>query len=79
MRSQPPITIDNKRISLNINAGLTIEVGQIDETGADAVGLFRTEIPFMVRSELPNVAAPERIIFQYNGALRRKKCQFSYS
>ena len=57
MRSQPPITLDNQRISLNINAGLMIEVGQIDETGADSVGLFRTEIPFMVRSELPDVVA----------------------
>lgn len=61
MRSQPPITLDNQRISLNINAGLMIEVGQIDETGADAIGLFRTEIPFMVRSELPDVAAQKEL------------------
>jgi phosphotransferase system enzyme I (PtsP) len=29
----------------------------VDETGADGVGLYRTEIPFMVRSEFPDVDA----------------------
>jgi phosphotransferase system enzyme I (PtsP) len=29
----------------------------LDETGADGVGLYRTEIPFMVRSEFPDVDA----------------------
>lgn len=57
MRTQPPVTEDNVRVSLNLNAGLMIEVQQVEDTGADGVGLFRTEIPFMVRSELPSVEA----------------------
>jgi phosphotransferase system enzyme I (PtsP) len=61
MRSQPPVTLDGKRISLNLNAGLMIEVRQVEETGSDGVGLFRTEIPFMVRSELPNVEAQREL------------------
>jgi len=61
MRTQPPVTLDDKRVSLNLNAGLMIEVGQVEETGADGVGLFRTEIPFMVRSELPSVAAQREL------------------
>ena len=50
MRTEPAITTDGVRISLNLNAGLLIDVQQLEETGADGIGLFRSEIPFMVRS-----------------------------
>ena len=56
-RDQPPETRDGVRISLNLNVGLIIDMQNLAETGADGVGLFRTEIPFMVRSEFPSVAA----------------------
>ena len=42
-----------RRISLHMNAGLLIDMQHLDETGADGVGLYRTEIPFMVRSNFP--------------------------
>jgi phosphotransferase system enzyme I (PtsP) len=57
MRADPAITRDGQRISLNLNAGLLMDMQHMDETGADGVGLFRTEIPFMVRDEFPSVAA----------------------
>jgi len=57
MRNLPPVTRDGVRVSLNLNAGLLLDVGQLDETGADGIGLFRTEIPFMVRSAFPSVGA----------------------
>ena len=50
-------TRDQARIALHINAGLLIDMQHLDETGADGVGLYRTEIPFMVRSEFPDVDA----------------------
>jgi len=56
-RGDPPVTKDGVRISLNLNAGLLIDMQHLEETGADGVGLYRTEIPFMVRSEFPSVAA----------------------
>jgi phosphotransferase system enzyme I (PtsP) len=57
MRAEPPVTRDGVRVSLNLNAGLLIDLQQLDVTGADGIGLFRSEIPFMVRSELPSVEA----------------------
>ena len=57
MRTEPAITRDGVRISLNLNAGLLIDVQQLEDTGAEGIGLFRSEIPFMVRSELPSVEA----------------------
>ena len=56
-RDEPAVTRDGVRISLNLNVGLIIDMQHLEETGADGVGLFRTEIPFMVRSEFPNVAS----------------------
>ena len=56
-REEPSVTRDGVRVSLNLNAGLLIDMQHIEETGVDGVGLFRTEIPFMVRSEFPSVAA----------------------
>jgi phosphotransferase system enzyme I (PtsP) len=57
MRTEPAITRDGVRISLNLNAGLLMDVQQLEDTGAEGIGLFRSEIPFMVRSELPSVEA----------------------
>lgn len=51
----PTVSRDGHRISLQLNAGLLIEMTQLDETGADAVGLFRTEFQFMVADNLPRL------------------------
>jgi phosphotransferase system enzyme I (PtsP) len=57
LRDLPSATRDQARIGLHMNAGLLIDMQHLDETGADGVGLYRTEIPFMVRSEFPDVDA----------------------
>ena len=55
MRTLKTVTRDDMRVSLSINCGLLADMQWLAETGADGVGLFRTEIPFMVRSEFPDV------------------------
>ncbi|MSP76160.1 MAG: phosphoenolpyruvate--protein phosphotransferase [Rhodospirillaceae bacterium] len=57
LRDLPSATRDQARISLHMNAGLLIDMQHLEDTGADGVGLYRTEIPFMVRSEFPDVDA----------------------
>ncbi len=57
MRDIPATTRDKVSISLNLNAGLLMDLQSLHESGADGVGLYRTEIPFMVRSEFPGVEA----------------------
>ncbi|MFZ4763136.1 MAG: phosphoenolpyruvate--protein phosphotransferase [Alphaproteobacteria bacterium] len=52
--SLPAISKDNKTIRLLMNAGLPIELPYLTETGADGIGLFRTEIPFMVQQRFPS-------------------------
>jgi phosphotransferase system enzyme I (PtsP) len=53
----PSITSDGQRIKLQMNAGLLIEMSQLDEIGADGVGLFRTEFQFMIAETLPRLDA----------------------
>jgi phosphotransferase system enzyme I (PtsP) len=55
LRTAPAITRDGVGIKLLLNAGLLLDMSQLAATGAEGVGLFRTEIPFMVRDTFPAV------------------------
>jgi phosphotransferase system, enzyme I, PtsP len=61
LRDLPAKTRDGTRIELNLNAGLMVDMGQLEPTGAAGVGLYRTEVPFMVRTSFPDVAEQERL------------------
>jgi phosphotransferase system enzyme I (PtsP) len=61
LRDAPAVTLDGERVSLNINAGLLIDLGHLDESGADGVGLFRTEIPLMAASAFPDVETQRQL------------------
>ncbi|UUX51421.1 phosphoenolpyruvate--protein phosphotransferase [Nisaea acidiphila] len=55
LRDLPAQTLDGVDISLLLNVGLMFDLQQLDATGATGVGLYRTEIPFMVRRDIPDV------------------------
>jgi phosphotransferase system enzyme I (PtsP) len=56
LRTRPSVTVDGTPISLMLNAGLALELGQLDATGADGIGLFRTEIAMLARGMVLDVA-----------------------
>ena len=55
LRSAPSVTRDGIEIKLLLNAGLLIDLAQLATTGAEGVGLFRTEFSLMVRDTFPAV------------------------
>jgi phosphotransferase system enzyme I (PtsP) len=55
LRDTPAVTKDGQRIEININAGLEMDVPHIEEAGADGVGLYRTELQFMISATLPRM------------------------
>ncbi|MGE5537627.1 MAG: phosphoenolpyruvate--protein phosphotransferase [Gemmatimonas sp.] len=57
IRERPAVSRDGARVRLLVNAGLELEVEQVATVGAEGVGLYRTEIPFMVRAAYPEVQA----------------------
>jgi phosphotransferase system enzyme I (PtsP) len=56
LRDKPCVTKDGERITLMINAGLPVDLPHLDETGAVGIGLFRTELQFMVAATFPRTA-----------------------
>ncbi len=61
LKNQPPITADGQRITLMVNAGLRDDVAALDMTGADGIGLFRTEFQFLVSATLPARERQQRL------------------
>jgi phosphotransferase system enzyme I (PtsP) len=55
LRDRPCRTKDGQDITLMINAGLIIDLPHIEETGAAGIGLFRTELQFMVANTMPRI------------------------
>lgn len=60
-RDLPSNSKDGVTIDLKINAGLLIDVGHLASGGASGIGLYRTEIPFMIHSEFPDIDAQETL------------------
>ncbi len=53
LRDAPPVTTDGTRVHLLINAGLPADLEHLDALAADGIGLFRTEMHFLMRQRLP--------------------------
>ncbi|MEX0350387.1 MAG: phosphoenolpyruvate--protein phosphotransferase [Paracoccaceae bacterium] len=53
IRDKPATTVDGKQISLVMNAGLMADLPSLPSSGAEGVGLFRTELQFLVRNQMP--------------------------
>lgn len=54
LRDQPCITLDGHRMPLWVNTGLMADVTRSLEQGAEGVGLYRTEVPFLLRERFPS-------------------------
>ncbi|KQS64412.1 peptidase [Rhizobium sp. Leaf371] len=59
LRGVEPVTRDGSRIRLQMNAGLMVDLPQLDESGAEGIGLFRTELQFMIASTMPRMEEQE--------------------
>ncbi|MGL4091791.1 phosphoenolpyruvate--protein phosphotransferase [Agrobacterium cavarae] len=70
LRDVEPITKDGQKVSLKMNAGLLVDLPQLEESGADGIGLFRTELQFMIASNMPKGEEQEAF---YRSVLRQAK------
>jgi phosphotransferase system enzyme I (PtsP) len=60
-KDEPAVTADGKRILVMVNAGLRDDVAALGVTGADGIGLFRTEFQFLVSATLPRRESQQRL------------------
>ena len=54
-RDFPAVTKDGVAIKLMMNAGLELDMPHLKESGADGIGLFRTELQFMLGETMPRL------------------------
>lgn len=53
IRDKPAETLCGTRITLEMNAGLMADLPSLPSSGAEGVGLFRTELQFLTRNQVP--------------------------
>ena len=56
LRDKPAVARCGTRITLKMNAGLMADLPSLPSSGAEAVGLFRTELQFLARDKMPKRA-----------------------
>jgi len=76
LRDAPAETRDGVRLSLTINAGLPSDMANLAECGADGVGLYRTELMFMIRATMPGRDAQAEIYGRILDAAQGRRVVF---
>jgi phosphotransferase system, enzyme I, PtsP len=61
LRDTPTVSADGVPIGLSMNAGLLVDMPHLAETGAKSIGLFRTELQFMLAARFPRPNAQEQL------------------
>jgi phosphotransferase system enzyme I (PtsP) len=67
LKDKPSVTRDGHAITLYHNSGLVADLPMLQDTGAAGVGLFRTELQFMIASKLPRL---DEQVALYSEAIR---------
>lgn len=61
LKDFPCVTTDGHRVPLWVNTGLQADIARSLDRGAEGVGLFRTEVPFLLRERFPSEEEQRRI------------------
>ena len=76
IRDTPAQTLDGTRIELLMNAGLMADLPSLESSGAEGVGLFRTELQFLIRNQMPKRSELSRLYARVLDAAGGKRVIF---
>lgn len=76
LREKPSLTRDGQPFHLHMNAGLLVDLPQVEESGAEGIGLFRTELQFMIAETFPRAEAQETLYRSVLDAAGKKPVTF---
>ncbi len=76
LRDKPAVDLNGTRISLQMNAGLMADLPSLKSSGAEGVGLFRTELQFLVRNTMPRRGELARLYARVIDAADGKRVVF---
>jgi len=76
IREKPAETLCGTRITLKMNAGLMADLPSLESSGAEGVGLFRTELQFLIRSHMPKRAELSALYARVMDAAKGRRVVF---
>jgi phosphotransferase system enzyme I (PtsP) len=76
LRDEPATTLCGQTIALHMNAGLMADLPSLEGSGAEGVGLFRTELQFLIRNQMPRRSELVRIYARVLDAAKGKRVVF---
>ncbi|MBL4807645.1 MAG: phosphoenolpyruvate--protein phosphotransferase [Rhodobacteraceae bacterium] len=76
LRDKPAKTTDGVEIALHMNAGLMADLPSLEVSGAEGVGLYRTELQFLIRSKVPRRGELSRLYTRVMDAAKGKPVVF---
>ncbi len=76
IRDKPAETLCGTRLALHMNAGLMADLPSLEGSGAEGVGLFRTELQFLVRAHMPRRSELSELYAHVMDAARGKRVCF---
>ncbi|MGK7754302.1 MULTISPECIES: phosphoenolpyruvate--protein phosphotransferase [unclassified Roseovarius] len=76
IRDKPAETLCGTRLSLQMNAGLMADLPSLEGSGAEGVGLFRTELQFLVRAHMPRRSELSELYAHVMDAAKGKRVCF---
>ncbi len=71
-RKEPAITLDGHKTSLMLNIGMALDWEMRKDVGAEGVGLYRTEVPFMLQERFPSEDEQAKIYSQVLSRMKKK-------
>ncbi|MCC5975588.1 MAG: phosphoenolpyruvate--protein phosphotransferase [Rubellimicrobium sp.] len=76
IRDQPARTLCGTEVALHMNAGLMADLPSLPSSGAEGVGLFRTELQFLVRNKMPRRGELEALYARVMDSAQGKRVAF---
>ena len=76
IRDKPAQTLCGTTIGMDMNAGLMADLPSLESSGAEGVGLFRTELQFLIRSQMPRRSDLSALYSRVLAAANGKKVTF---
>ncbi len=76
LRDKPAETRDGAVVEMQMNAGLMADLPSLESSGAEGVGLFRTELQFLIHNQMPKRSELVAIYARVLDAAKGKRVQF---
>lgn len=76
LKDLPSKTLDGIDIHLKMNAGIPLDLKSLEEVNAEGIGLYRTEIPFMLEKKLPDTETQTKIYREVFALSKGKSVMF---